>query len=125
MPKIGKKGTIVELIHSKTKINKDEIYDILRVLSDSLAEVIMEKNLGEKQVLHLGFINVYWQSALGKKPEIVIQPTERFKDRFAELKYERKTPLAQLLYDQLPPHLKDKMEKNRAKKQQKPNPDEF
>lgn len=115
MSHIGKESRIVELIRAKTKLSKEDIYDVLWVLPEVFAEYLMEISPPEKTILHLGVANIYWQDHRSGKPETVLLPTGRFKKRMAELKFQAKTPLAKELFSILKPDVKEKMVKHLVK----------
>lgn len=106
---IGKESRIVDLIRAKTKLSKEDIYDVLWVLPEVLAELFMELSPKEKASVHLGILNAYWQDSRTGKPGIVFKPTERFKSKLTQLKFEGKTPLAKELYSHLPDNIKQKV----------------
>lgn len=116
MSHIGKESRIIELIQAKTKMSKDDIYDVLWVLPEVFAEFLMEKSPEEKCSIHMGVVNVYWQTAAAKSPEVVFLPTDRFKRTLSTLKYKRETALAKQLYDNLPHNLKTKLNNSQSKK---------
>jgi hypothetical protein len=118
MSHIGKESRIVELIQIRTKLSKEDIYDVLWHLPEVFAEILMEESPNEKCDIHLGVINVHWQDCRKGKQETVFTATGRFKKRMAELKLEGKTPLARELYSYLKPNIKDKIIKRLSKNSQ-------
>lgn len=116
MSKVGKQSSVVQYLHKRTKINIDDICDILRLLPDATASALIHSNLPEKDVLYLGFISISWQNPIGKKPEIMLHTTKRFKETLAELKFRQETPLAKTMFANLQPSIQEKMVATRKKK---------
>jgi len=86
MPAIGKTNPIVEILHRKTKVKIEDISDIFRVLSDSMAEAIIEANLEPGKPFNLGGVTFSFSK---KNGSLSVKPSRPFKTRMAELKKEK------------------------------------
>lgn len=111
----GEGSNIIQRIQDKTKVKKDEIYDVLACLPEVMAEIIMQEGNETNKNIHFGFMNATWQNTHRHKPEVSFYPSKRFKTRFSELKIQQQTPLAKILFANVFPHLKEKMNKKRLK----------
>lgn len=101
-------------------MNKRDIFDVLDALPASLAEILVESEISEDEMLHLGFISIGFQFKNRRSPEITTQMVKNFRERLSELKLKQETPVAKVLYNKLKPHIREKMEKSRQKGQSRP-----
>lgn len=93
MPTIGQNNFLVRLIHEKTKVSKQEIIDILKVMPECMAEAFIQANLPAKRKLYIGGIGISW-STKQFGPAVGATTTKRFKQHLTKLKLEAKYPMA-------------------------------
>lgn len=110
MPKLGKEHYFVRLLAKKTKIKPEDIFDFIMALPECLAEAFFEENPAEKELVHFGFVTMYWRmTPLG--PSIFFFPSYSFKKCATKLKFEKKTDLAAHLYEKMIDRNKQQVDK--------------
>jgi hypothetical protein len=103
MAAIGKNNLLVDLIHQKTKLKKQDIVDIFKVLPECMAETFIQSNLEENQPIDLGGINLRWKLSGPWGANVTACTTKQFKSHLTRLKIERNHPLAERLYNLMHP----------------------
>ena len=111
MPSIGRKSSLVKMIHARTKIKAIDIVDLLRVLPECLAEAFLEASPGENQMIDMGCVSMSWKKGNRWGPYIKMKPTKKFKAHFTKLRYEKKYPLAAKLFDLMHPKTQERVAK--------------
>lgn len=113
MPSIGKNNFLVKLIHEKTKVPKQDIVDILKVMPECMAETFIEANLPVREKLHIGGISLSW-SVKQFGPAVGASTSEGFRKHLTRIKLEGKYPLALHFLQKMRPRNK-KIAENRLK----------
>lgn len=83
MPSIGKSNPIIDILHRKTKIRKEDIIDLFRVLPESMAEAF----LIDQSPLNIGPTTTY----INKGGRVAVKLTQAFKSSFRKQKQAKKT----------------------------------
>jgi len=91
MPAIGKSNPIIDILHRKTKIRKEDIIDLFRVLPECMADAVFESNLLPGESLYVGGVSFYINAA-GKTS---VKATKAFKLRLQKLKQGKINPTIQ------------------------------
>lgn len=99
MPAIGKKHPLVTLIYQKTKIRKEDIVDMFKVLPECMAEAFYMANPGEGEAVDLGGINLRWKLAGKWGSAVSSNLTKPMKSHLVRVKVEKRYPLAAELFD--------------------------
>ena len=113
MPSIGLNNFLVKLIHEKTKVPKQDIVDILKVMAPCMAEAFIHANLPAKETLDMGGIRLSW-SVRQFGPAVSAKTSDKFRKHLTRLKIEGKYPLALHFYHKMHPRNK-KVAENRIK----------
>lgn len=110
MSTLGLNNFLVKLIHEKTKVPKQDIVDILKIMPECMAEAFIEANLPAKQRFYVGGVALSW-STKQFGPAVGATTTKRFKKHLTRLKIEGKSPLALQFLQKMRPRNKKIAEK--------------
>ena len=103
MPSLARKSSLVKMICTKTKIKPVNVIDVLRILPECMAEAFIQANPAEREVIDMTCVSMYWNKGNKWGPYITMKPSKKFKVYLTKLRYEKKYPLAEKLFDLMHP----------------------
>ena len=115
MPGIGKNHPLVTLIHQKTKIKKQDIVDMLKVMPECMVEAFITENLEANKPMDMGGVSLRWKTGGIWGPFLQFKATPALKSHFTRFRIEKKYPLAVKLFDLMHPKSKERALQARSK----------
>lgn len=98
---VGVSNLVVKLISAKTKINPQDVADVIKAMAECVPQAFLELDPPEEHKIGFGAFNLCWRYRFWCGPRFIFSATRTVTDNINRMIINKSNPMAHRLFDLL------------------------